>query len=67
MGCLSSKPIQIANVTVKQGTTYANALVFVLPSLTDNGGKMQSLAFLDELDTKNSPSGSSIFCDMMTV
>jgi len=54
-------------VKAKQGTTYANALVFVLPSLTDKESKMQSQAFLDELNTKNSPSCSAIFCDMMTV
>lgn len=56
MDCLSSNPSKWPMLTVKQGATYANALVFVLPSLPDNRVKMQSQAFLDELNTKNSPS-----------
>lgn len=67
MDCLSSNPSKSPMLAVKQGTTYANALVFVLLSLPDNRVKMQSQAFLDELNTKNSPSCSFIFCDMMTV
>lgn len=42
MGCLSSNPSKSPMLAVKQGTTYANALVFVLPSLTDKESKMQS-------------------------
>ena len=42
MGCLSSNPSKSPMLAVKQGTTYANALVFVLLSLPDNAVKMQS-------------------------
>ena len=61
MDCLSSNPSKSPMGKAKQGTTYANALVFVLLSLPDNRVKMQSQAFLDELNTKNSPSCSSVF------